>query len=52
MYKRLENPGAHARLLFADFSSAFNKILSHILIERLAFGFNVPDQLIGPSRFL
>ena len=31
LYKHLEKPSAHARLLFADFSSAFNKMQPHIL---------------------
>lgn len=46
LYKHLENPGTHARLLFADFSSAFNKMQPHILIQRLASDFNLPDQLL------
>ena len=35
LYKHLEKPGAHARILFADFSSAFNTIQPHILAEKL-----------------
>lgn len=46
VYKHLEKPNAHVRLLFADFSSAFNKMQPHILIERLASYFNLPDQLL------
>lgn len=33
--KHLENPAAYARLLFIDFSSAFNSIQSHILLKKL-----------------
>lgn len=29
IYKHLEKPKSHTRLLFADFSSAFNKMLPH-----------------------
>ena len=32
-HKHLEKLGSHVRLLFADFSSAFNKMQPHILIE-------------------
>ncbi len=46
IYKHLEKPKSHARLLFADFSSAFNKMQPYILIERLASYFNLPDQLL------
>lgn len=46
LHKHLETPGAHARLVFADFSSAFNKMQPHILIERLDSYFNLPHQLL------
>lgn len=46
VYKHLEKPKSHARVLFADFSSAFNKVLPHILIERLALHFNLPNQIL------
>lgn len=45
-YKHLEKPGSHVRLLFADFSSAFNKMQPHILIERLANDFQLSNQLL------
>ena len=45
VYKHLEKSGSHARILFADFSSAFNKMQPHILIERVSSYFNFPDQL-------
>lgn len=35
LYKHLEKPQAHARLLFTDFSSAFKTLQPHLLIERL-----------------
>ena len=34
--KHLEQPKSYARVLFVDFSSAFNTILPHILAERLS----------------
>lgn len=46
LYKHLEQPKSHARLLFADFSSAFNKMQPHILIERLSSHFMLLDQIL------
>ena len=46
LFKHLETPKSHARLLFADFSSAFNKMLPHVLIERLSSYFNLPDHIL------
>lgn len=46
LYKQLEKPSAHARLLFSDFPSAFNKMQPHILIERLTSYFYLPDQIL------
>ena len=46
VYKHLEKPNSHAKILFADFSSAFNKMQPHILIEHLASHFKLPDQLL------
>ena len=40
LFKHLETPKSHARLLFADFSSVFNNMLPHVLIERLSSYFN------------
>ena len=51
LYKHLEKPSAHARLLFDDFSSAFNKMQSHILIEQLSFYFNLPDFIVALKLF-
>ena len=44
--KHLEKPKSHVRLLFADFSSAFNKMKLHILTEQLASFFMLPDQIL------
>ena len=41
-----KKPKSHARLLFAYFSSTFNKMQPHILLERIASYFNLPDQLL------
>lgn len=46
VYKHLEEPKSHARILFADFSSAFNKMQAHILIDHLASHFKLPDQFL------
>ena len=46
VFKHLEKPKSHARLLFADFSSAFNKMQPHVLIEQVASYFKLPDQLL------
>ena len=35
MTKHLENPRAYARLLFVDFSSAFNTLQPHVLLNTL-----------------
>ncbi len=46
IHKHLEKPKSHVRLLFADFSSAFNKMQPHILIQQLSSHFNLPDQFL------
>ena len=46
LYKHLEKPKAHARILFADFSSAFNTVQPHILVQRLISDFNLAHQLV------
>ena len=46
LYKHLEKPKAHARILFADFSSAFNTVQPHILVRKLLYDFNVAHQLV------
>ena len=46
IYKHLEKPESHVRLLFADFSSAFNKMQPHILIQPLSSYLNLPHQFL------
>ena len=46
LYKHLEKPQAHVRLLFADFSSAFNTMQPHLLIESLPCDFKLPHQIV------
>ena len=45
LFKHLETPASHARLFFADFSSAFNRMQPHLLIQRLSTYFDLPHQL-------
>lgn len=44
LYKPWEKPQAHTRLLFRDFSSAFNSMQPHLLIQRLFSELNLPHQ--------
>ena len=37
LYRHLEGPQTHARILVVDFSSAFNTIQPHILANKLIF---------------
>ena len=46
LYSHLETQNAHARLLFADFSSAFNLMQPHILLHKLTSSFNLAPQLV------
>ncbi|CAM4658728.1 unnamed protein product [Leuciscus chuanchicus] len=46
IHKHLEIPSTSARLLFADFSSAFNTMQPHILAEKLITRFHLNHQLI------
>lgn len=46
IHQHLELPDSSARLLFADFSSAFNTLQPHILATKLASQFHLDDQLI------
>lgn len=41
LYKHLEGSSNHARLLFVDFPSAFNKIQLSLLVHKLRLGFGV-----------
>ncbi len=45
MLQHLDTPGIYARLLFIDFSSAFNSIQRHQVIKKLQ-GLQVPSPLI------
>ena len=45
IHKHLEIPKTTARLLFADFSSAFNSMQPHILAEKLITRFHLNHQL-------
>ena len=45
IYNHLELPNSYVRILFADFSSAFNTIQPHLLIEKL-INTNVNSKLI------
>ncbi len=47
LYKHLEGSNTHARLLFIDFSSAFNTIQPHILAMRLLEHFKLSNNLVG-----
>jgi hypothetical protein len=46
VHKHLERPNTSARLLFIDFSSAFNTLQPHILANKLTSYFHLDDQLI------
>ncbi|KAK0132916.1 hypothetical protein N1851_031724 [Merluccius polli] len=45
LLQHLDSPGTTVRILFADFSSAFNTIQRHLLIQKLLH-LNVPSRLI------
>lgn len=47
LYTHLERPGTHAKILFADFSSAFNLMKPHILVQKMINDFNVDGQIIA-----
>lgn len=47
LMKHLEGKGTHARVLFVDFSSAFNTIQPHVLVNRLAEQFKLSNNLGG-----
>jgi len=46
LHEHLDRPNTSARLLFADFSSAFNTLQPHILANKLSSSFHLDDQLI------
>ncbi len=45
LLQHLDSPGNSARILFVDFSSAFNSIQSHLMIQKLYY-LNIPTRLI------
>ena len=47
VHKHLEGVKTHARLLFVDFSSAFNTIQPHVLVEKLINTFSLDPCLVG-----
>ena len=47
LLKHLEGKKKHARLLFVDFSSAFNTIQPHILVEKLVNNFGLDSGITG-----
>ncbi|KAK3509262.1 hypothetical protein QTP70_027038 [Hemibagrus guttatus] len=44
IFQHLDSPGSYARILFVDFSSAFNTIVPALLRDKL-FQLNVPDSM-------
>ena len=53
LYKHLQLPQSHVRILFADFSSAFNTIQPHILAQKLISNFSLqPDLVLWIVDFL
>ena len=47
IYKHIEGSKTHARVLFVDFSSAFNTIQPHILTSKLLSHFNIHPKVVG-----
>ena len=47
VYTHLEKPTAHANILFANFSLAFNLMQPHILAHKLISDFNLGNQLVA-----
>ncbi len=47
LIRHLEGKGSHARVLFVDFSSAFNTIQPHVLIGRLLEEFKLSYNVLG-----
>lgn len=45
--KHLDSPNNHVRLMFVDFSSAFNTIQPHLLIQRLRDNFGLEGSIVG-----
>lgn len=47
IYKHLESSSNHVRLMFVDFSAAFNTIQPHLLIQRLMNIFGLEGSIVG-----
>ena len=47
VYTHLHKPTAHTKILFADFSSAFNLMQPHILAHKLIYDFNLGNQHVA-----
>lgn len=47
LYHHFESPQTRAKLLFIDFSSAFNTIQPHLSTEKLVFEFILDPNIIG-----
>ena len=47
VYTHLEKPTAHAKILFADFTSAFNLMQPHSLAHKLISACNIGNQLVA-----
>lgn len=47
LYRHLDGAKAHARLLIIDFSSAFNTIQPHLLVDKLLNQFKLDFNLVG-----
>ena len=52
VYKHLDLPNSYARLFFIDFSSAFNTMQIHILIEKMKLLTINPHIILWASEFL
>ncbi|KAK3517059.1 hypothetical protein QTP86_019583, partial [Hemibagrus guttatus] len=49
--QHLDSPGSYARILFVDFSSAFNTIIPALLRDKL-FQLNVPDSMCTHQHWI
>ena len=46
LYRHLEGPQTHARILFAEFSSPFNTIQPHIIANKFVLHFSLDNYLV------
>jgi len=47
LFKHLEGSKTHARILFVDFSSAFNTIQPYIIVDKLLKNFDLDFNIVG-----